>query len=106
MEVPIKLTTTVIFVVAFSIAVDDTIHFIASFKNHRSRSPIWRIIKTFRLAGFSILITTVIIVCGFSLFILSKFALTFYLGIFLTVSLLMALITDIFLLPLILKGQG
>jgi predicted RND superfamily exporter protein len=102
MQVPIKLTTTIIFVVAFSIAVDDTIHFIASYKKQSAKNHIWNTLKTFRLAGLSIIITTLIIVSGFSLFILSSFATTFYLGLFLSLSLLIALLTDIFLLPIIL----
>jgi len=105
MQVPIKLTTTIIFVVAFSIAVDDTIHFIASYKKQNSKNHIWNTLKTFRLAGLSIIITTIIIVCGFSLFVLSSFATTFYLGLFLSISLLMALLTDMFLLPIILTNR-
>ncbi len=106
MQVPIKLTTTIIFVVAFSIAVDDTIHFISAYKRQPSKSNIWSTIRTFRLAGLSILITTLIIVSGFSLFVFSDFATTFYLGFFLAISLIFALLTDIFLLPLILGSKS
>lgn len=103
MGVPLKLTTAIIFVVAFGIAVDDTIHFLGAYKKQKAKSPIWRIIKTFKSAGLAILITSVLIIGGFVLFTLSSFATTFYLGFFLSLAMLFALLTDLILLPLLLK---
>lgn len=105
MEVPIKLTSAIIFVVAFGIAVDDTIHFIGAYQQVNSKGKVWPLIRTMRRTGFSILVTTIVIVVGFSLFTFSDFATTFYLGFFLTLSLVSALITDLFLLPLLLKRK-
>lgn len=103
MGVPLKLTTAIIFVVAFGIAVDDTIHFLGAYKKQKAKSPLWRIIKTFKSAGLAILITSVLIIGGFVLFTLSSFATTFYLGLFLSLAMLFALLTDLILLPLLLK---
>ncbi|HET8861284.1 efflux RND transporter permease subunit [Marivirga sp.] len=103
MDVPLKLTTAIIFVVAFGIAVDDTIHFLGAYKQQKAKSPIWRIIKTFKSAGLAILITSILIIGGFVLFTLSSFATTFYLGLFLSLAMLFALLTDLILLPLLLK---
>jgi predicted RND superfamily exporter protein len=103
MGVPLKLTTAIIFVVAFGIAVDDTIHFLGAYKRQKANSTIWRIIKTFKSAGLAILITSVLIIGGFVLFTLSAFATTFYLGLFLSLAMLFALLTDLILLPLLLK---
>tara|TARA_R110002012_G_scaffold321471_2_gene549427 strand:- start:59980 stop:62205 length:2226 start_codon:yes stop_codon:yes gene_type:complete len=103
MGVPLKLTTAIIFVVAFGIAVDDTIHFLGAYKKQKAKSPIWRIIKTFKSAGLAILITSVLIIGGFVLFTLSSFATTFYLGLFLSLAMLFALLTDLILLPLLLR---
>jgi len=102
--VPLKLTTAIIFVVAFGIAVDDTIHFLGAYKHQKAKSPVWRIIKTFKSAGLAILITSVLIIGGFVLFTLSSFATTFYLGFFLSLAMLFALLTDLILLPLLLKN--
>jgi len=104
MGVPLKLTTAIIFVVAFGIAVDDTIHFLGAYKKQKAKTPIWRIIKTFKSAGLAILITSVLIIGGFVLFTLSSFATTFYLGLFLSLAMLFALLTDLILLPLLLKN--
>ena len=99
---PLKLTTSVIFAVTFGIAVDDTIHFLAVFRKNRSQSSVYRLINTYQSAGKAILLTTVIIVSGFFLFILSSFGATYYLGLFMTISLVIALLTDLTLLPLLL----
>jgi len=104
MDVPLKLTTAIIFVVAFGIAVDDTIHFLGAFKKQEAKSPIWRIIKTFKSAGLAISITSILIIGGFVLFTLSSFATTFYLGFFLSLAMLFAVLTDLTLLPLLLKS--
>jgi predicted RND superfamily exporter protein len=104
MDVPLKLTTAIIFVVAFGIAVDDTIHFLGAYKKQKAKRPIWRIIKTFKSAGVAILITSILIIGGFVLFTLSSFATTFYLGLFLSLAMLFALLTDLILLPLLLNN--
>lgn len=103
MGVPFKLTTAIIFVVAFGVAVDDTIHFLGAYKKQKATTKIWRIIKTLKSAGLAILITSILIIGGFILFTLSAFATTFYLGLFLSLAMFFALITDLFLLPLLLK---
>ena len=99
---PLKLTTSVIFAVTFGIAVDDTIHFLAVFRKSKAKSSVQKLINTYQSAGKAILLTTVIIVSGFFLFILSSFGATYYLGLFMTISLAIALLTDLTLLPLLL----
>lgn len=105
MGAPLKLTTSIIFAVAFGIAVDDTIHFLGAFKKAKAKSHIWRLVKTFRSAGLSIVITSILIIGGFILFTFSSFATTFYLGLFLSLAMLSALLCDLFLLPLLLIGR-
>lgn len=105
MDAPLKLTTSIIFAVAFGIAVDDTIHFLGAFKKAEAKSQVWRLIKTFRSAGLSIVITSVLIIGGFVLFTFSSFATTFYLGLFLSLAMLSALLCDLFLLPLLLMKK-
>ncbi|WP_258097597.1 efflux RND transporter permease subunit [Marinoscillum pacificum] len=99
---PLKLTTSVIFAVTFGIAVDDTIHFLAVFNKPKNDSTKDKLLTTYKSAGKAIILTTLIIVSGFSLFILSSFGATYYLGLFMTISLMIALLTDLTLLPLLL----
>ncbi len=105
MDAPLKLTTSIIFVVAFGIAVDDTIHFLGAFKNTKAVNYSWRLVKTFRTAGLSICITSLLIISGFVLFTFSAFATTFYLGLFLSLAMFSALVTDLLLLPLLLNDR-
>ncbi len=102
-EVPIQLSTSLIFVLVFGIVVDDTIHFLATFK----RSPVGtteeKLQYTMETSGRGMLNTTITLVAGFSLFLFSGFGGTYYLGFFLCIALLTALITDWLLLPVILR---
>ena len=100
--VPLKLTTSVIFAVTFGIAVDDTIHFLAVLNKSKDKTTRENLLTTYKSAGKAIILTTLIIVSGFSLFILSSFGATYYLGLFMTISLMIALLTDLTLLPLLL----
>jgi predicted RND superfamily exporter protein len=102
MDISLKLTTSIIFTVAFGIAVDDTIHFIASYRQQKHRTKIYRMIATFKSSGRAIITTTLIILAGFALFLTSSFGATYYLGLFLTLSLSTALLIDLTLLPLLL----
>ncbi len=100
--ISLKLTTSIIFAVAFGIAVDDTIHFISVYRRQKARNRIYRMINTFQTAGKAMSITTLVIVSGFVLFLFSSFGATYYLGLFLSLSLTIALIIDLTLLPLLL----
>jgi len=100
--ISLKMTTAIIFTIVFGIAVDDTIHMISHYLrypgSHREKLTL-----TFKHAGNALLITTLVISAGFSVFLLSNFGATFYLGLLITFSLLIALIVDLTLLPILLK---
>ena len=53
-------------------------------------------------AGSAMLITSIIMIAGFVLFTISEFGATFYLGLFVSLSLFLALIIDLTILPLLL----
>ena len=102
-QIPIKLTTSIIFAISFGIAVDDTIHFISRFKieqqRHDTKTAVYH---TFRTAGMAIIQTTVLLTIGFGVFCFSAFGATFFTGLFIVLTLLFALVTDLFLLPVLL----
>jgi predicted RND superfamily exporter protein len=99
-----KLTTAILFSVAFGIAVDDTIHFISNLRMElaRGKSMHYAIKRTFMEAGKAIILTSVILVSGFGLLVFSQFGVTFYTGLLISVSLIFALMADLFLLPALL----
>lgn len=102
--VEFKLTTAILFSVAFGIAVDDTIHFISKLRMElkAGRSMHYAIKRTFMGAGKAIILTTVILVSGFGLLIFSQFGVTFYTGLLISLSLIFALMADLLLLPILL----
>jgi predicted RND superfamily exporter protein len=100
--ISLKMTTSIIFTIAFGIAVDDTIHMMSYYLKDQEENAHKRIEKTFKHAGSAMLITSIIMTAGFSLYLFSNFGATFYLGLFVSLSLMIALIIDLSLLPLLL----
>ena len=106
LDIELKLTTAIIFTVAFGIAVDDTIHFMAKLFSEiaQGRSMLYAIKRTYLETGKAIVLSTLILVSGFSVLMLSKFGVTFYAGLLISLALVFALLADLFLLPLLLLG--
>lgn len=102
MSVSLKMTTSIIFTIVFGIAVDDTIHMMSFYMKTKEQDPILRMKKTFAHAGSAMLITSLIMTAGFVLFLFSSFGATFYMGLFVSLSLIIALIIDLTLLPILL----
>lgn len=99
-----KLTTAILFTVAFGIAVDDSIHFMTRFRLElgSGRSFFYAMKRTFLETGKAILLTTIVLVSGFVLFVMSDFGVTFYSGVLISCALIFALLADLMLLPLLL----
>ncbi len=100
--ISLKMTTSIIFAVTFGIAVDDTIHVMSGFLHSKIKDPDQRLAHTFKHAGNAVIITTVIMCAGFCLFLFSNFGATYYLGLFILISLIAALLVDLTILPLLL----
>ena len=99
-----KLTTSILFTVAFGIAVDDTIHFMSKLKTEldAGKSFLYAIKRTFLEAGRAIMLTSAILVAGFVLLGFSKFGVTHFTGLLISFTLIFALLADLFLLPVLL----
>jgi len=99
--ITLKLSSSVIFTVAFGIAVDDTIHFISKLKMElaKGKSKLYAIKRTYFSTGKAIIITTLILISGFLTLLWSSFGGTYYIGLFVGLTLLFALIIDLTLLP-------
>lgn len=100
--IDLKISTSFVFVVAFGIAVDDSIHFLARLRRELQLHPVETAVRnSFLHAGKAILLTTVILLGGFMTFCLSEFLGTFYFGVLISSTLLLALLADLFLLPIL-----
>lgn len=100
----IKITTALIFTLAFGIAVDDTIHMLSKLKLLlRKGMPLMEALKTSYLStGKAIIVTSLILCSGFLSLIFSKFIGMQSMGVLISITLLIAVIVDLTLLPLLL----
>lgn len=104
--IDLKLSTSLIFTIAFGIAVDDTIHFISKLRIElaKGRGLQEAVKSSFLNAGKAIIITSIILCGGFMTLSLSSFLGTFYIGVLISTTLLLAVVSDLFVLPwLVLK---
>lgn len=99
----LKMSTVVVFTIAFGIAVDDTIHFMSRLKTERQHSPATALRTTFLSTGKAIVITSVLLILGFGVLLFSAFQTTFLTGLLVSLALLFALFADLVLLPVLLK---
>ena len=100
--VPIKPSTILVFSIAFGISVDDTIHFLAKYRQELIANK-WKI-KTsvyaaLRETGVSMFYTSIVLFFGFSVFIISNFGGTVALGALVSATLLFAMLANLVLLP-------
>lgn len=100
----LKVTTAIVFTISFGIAIDDTIHFLSNFKLElkRGKSKIYALKSTYLGTGKAIVLTTVILIGGFSMLLMSDFMGTFYMGLMICITLIVAVLSDLFILPLLL----
>jgi len=99
----IKTSTAIIFTIAFGIAVDDTIHLLGKFKFElmKGKSKMDALKTAFLVTGKAMILTTLILCSGFMLLLFSSFNGTFNLGFLLSITLFVALILDLTLLPVL-----
>jgi len=100
--VPIKPSTILVFSIAFGISVDDTIHFLAKYRQELQANN-WRVIKSvyaaLRETGVSMFYTSIVLFFGFLVFTASSFGGTIALGGLVSVTLLLAMVSNLLLLP-------
>ena len=100
--IPLKPSTILVFSIAFGISVDDTIHFLAKYRQELISNG-WKINKAIfaalRETGISMFYTSVVLFFGFSIFMSSNFGGTQALGGLVAVTLMMAMLANLILLP-------
>ncbi len=100
--IPIKASTILVFSVAFGISVDNTIHYLAKYRQELQATN-WSIRSSVVLAlqetGQSMIYTSIILFFGFSIFCLSSFGGTFALGLLTSITLFGAMLANLLLLP-------
>ena len=102
--IELKSATSLVFSIAFGVATDDTIHFISRLKIEMGygKSLMYAFKRTYFETGKPILLTTFILMGGFISLMVSDFESTFYFGFLICITIIIAVIADIFLLPVLL----
>jgi uncharacterized protein len=99
--IPLDMMTITIAAITIGIAVDNSIHYIYRFKEEFNKIKDYNktLIKCHSTVGVAILNTSITIVFGFSILVLSKFIPTIYFGMFTGLAMLLAMISVLTLLP-------
>jgi len=104
--IPLDLMTITIAAIAMGIAVDDTIHFTHQFREDRAEGAEAALGNSFHKVGLALLYTSVIIAVGFSVLGFSDFVPGIYFGLLTALAMLVALLTNLTLLPVMLRKSS
>jgi predicted RND superfamily exporter protein len=100
--IPIKPSTIIVFSIALGISVDNAIQYLSRYR-HEFKATGGAIkqsaLNALQEAGFSMIYTSIVLVLGFSVFIVSEFGGTQALGILISTTLLIAMFFNIMVLP-------
>jgi uncharacterized protein len=99
--IPLDMMTITIAAITIGIAVDNSIHYIYRFKEEFKRINDYEktLDRCHSTVGVAILNTSITIVFGFSILVLSNFIPTIYFGVFTGIAMLLAMISVLTLLP-------
>ncbi|QLE02863.1 MMPL family transporter [Galbibacter sp. BG1] len=105
LEIPLEASISIVFALVFGISVDDTIHFLGSYKiglkNGLDKEKALE--HTFKETGRALTITTIILFSGFAIMIFSKSEPNMIIGLLAALTLLSALLFDLLLLPVLIR---
>jgi hypothetical protein len=100
--IPLKPSTLLVFSIALGISVDDTIHYLAKYRQELKTKQ-WDlkacVLMAVRESGLGMFYTSIVLFCGFSVFLFSQFGGTQALGLLISLTLLIAMITNLLILP-------
>ena len=103
LHINLKADTSVIFAIAFGIAVDDTIHFMSRLRIEllKGLSLPYSVKRTYISTGKAIIITGMVLLSGFMTLLSSSFGGTFYVGLLISLCLFSAMVLELTLTPVL-----
>jgi predicted RND superfamily exporter protein len=106
-SVSLKPSTVLVFSVALGIAIDVTIRFLVNYKQelpHLNYQVHTTLVQTIKHTGISIIYTSLVLVAGFIIFCFSDFGGTKALGWLTSITLVVSTLTNLVLLPALIKS--
>ena len=100
--IPLKPSTLLVFSIAFGISVDDTIHYLAKYRQELKQQkwdPKECVLLAIRESGLGMFYTSIVLFFGFSVFTFSQFGGTQALGYLISLTLISAMICNLVILP-------
>ncbi|PHI20436.1 hypothetical protein CEQ90_08220 [Lewinellaceae bacterium SD302] len=103
--IELEAGVSIVFAVIFGIAVDDTIHFLSKYKLARDKGlPVEEAIHlTFKETGKAIVLTSLVLFFGFLVMLFSIHPPSVTIGLLISLTLASAVVSDLLLIPLLLK---
>ena len=103
-SIDMKVSISIIFSIAFGIAIDDTLHLLARLKLELAKGRIlpMALKTTYVSTGKAMILTALVIATGFATLMASDFKSTFYVGFLISLTLLIALLAELILMPVML----
>ncbi|HRJ38948.1 MAG TPA: MMPL family transporter [Flavobacteriales bacterium] len=105
-DIPLKVSTVLVFSIALGISVDDAIHFLAKYRQElkTGKSIKESAIHSISEAGVSMMYTSIVLFCGFLIFTFSEFGGTKALGLLISITLMVAMLCNLVILPSLLMS--
>ena len=105
LHIPLDMMTITIAAISIGIAVDDTIHYIYRYKIEFAKCGDYKVAmyNAHKSIGTAMLYTSISIMIGFSVLVLSNFIPTIYFGLLTCLAMFMAVVADLLLLPVLLS---
>ena len=102
-HIDLKISTAIIFSIAFGIAEDDTIHMLAKLRQQlrAGKTPLYALKRTYLTTGKAVTVTGLMLLSGFVTLMLSSFGSIFDMGLLVTLTLAFALVTELLLMPVL-----
>jgi hypothetical protein len=104
-QIPLKPSTALIFGISFGISIDSTIHFLSKYKQEMilcKGNVLLAVTRSIQEAGVSMIYTSIVLFCGFVIFVFSNFGGTVALGLLTSLTLFFAMFTNLTILPALL----
>jgi uncharacterized protein len=107
-DVPLNMSTVIIFSISFGLAVDGSIHVLARYREEskRGRAPNAALLRAARGTGRANVVSYATLMCGFGILLLSSFVPVRHFGELIAVTVASCLVATVFLLPALLKLFG
>jgi hypothetical protein len=103
-DIPLDMMSITIASIAIGIAVDDTIHYLHRYKKEykKDHNYVEAMKRSHQSVGYAMYYTSITIMIGFLVLVLSEFTPTIYFGLLTVLAMFSALMTDLLLLPALL----